>query len=85
MQAVFLEWVRKTYDVNSFYSATPALLEHIGSRWEEWEDALLAWGILEPCMTPEEFRERLDSLSWEEIVHLGETFAEVEGSMEGIG
>lgn len=85
MQAVFLEWVRKTYGVNSFYSATPALLEHIGSRWEEWEDALIAWGILEPYMTPEEFRERLDSLSWEEIVRLGEIFALLERSTEGRG
>ena len=69
----FMRWVAETFgDPNGWYTVGEGTLKEIKRDWEEWEGALMAWGILDGDEEGEELYQKLKSLPPEKIRHIGE-------------
>jgi len=69
---VFLDWCRKVFDEQSWYSITEDVLESIRNNWDQWEDALIAWGYINGDENEQEMRERLEMLPPSVVIHLSD-------------
>ena len=74
----FLKWAQETFGADSWYTLTPAMVKHIRSHWQQWEEALIAWGIITSEETGEEAFRTFFSLSPQDITHIGEAIQEEE-------
>ena len=77
----FLRWARETFGVNSWYTLTPAMEKEIHRNWADWEDTLIAWGILDGTEGGKEAYHKLQSLSWETVIHIGEALYQEEQNL----
>ena len=68
----FLRWARETFGANSWYTLTPAMEKEIRRNWGNWEDALIAWGVLDGTEGGKEAYRKLRSLPPDIVHHIGE-------------
>ena len=69
----FLKWVTEAYgDPNAWYTVGEKTQKKIEEDWEEWEGALMAWGIIQGEENGEELYGKLKNLPPEKARHIGE-------------
>lgn len=64
---VFLQWARRVFDENSYYSLTLAAEKWIENHWDEIEDAFIARGWISGNENSDEFEAVLNGLGWSEV------------------
>ena len=78
---IFLKWLEQVFNVNSWYSISQEVLSYISRNWDDWEYLLYAWGLDDDELTPEEFRNRLENLEKNMIIHIGEKLQYIENEI----
>ena len=67
---IFTEWVKRIGDKNSFYTITEQDINAITETWDDWEDALISWGVITGDESEEEFEGILSGLDPEAANHI---------------
>lgn len=75
---VFRRWAKQTFDTDSWFSVLSSTLDRVEKEWEQWDEALFVWGVWDPDDTPEEARAKLEALSPEMVIHIGEALQNEE-------
>ena len=79
---IFLKWLEEVFHVNSWYTVTQKVLSYISQNWEDWEYLLYVWGLDDDELTPEEFKNKLENVKKDLIIHIGEKLQYIEETLQ---